>query len=224
MSNSKDEGVVPNNTFGKTTIKFSGTKEAIRNLTVGATANYIHSKGDRIQKGSNLSGIMLGLMRTPPTFDNSYKYQLPDGSQRSYQGGGGYDNPYWTANRIKYTDVVNRIIGNLNIAWNATDWLSFSYRVGLDNWFKNIHDYYEKGSNEFPDGYNARANLVSSDINSDLIMNVNKALTNNTNLRVTLGQNMYQSSATSTTSAAFGLETLDDRRMAMEKKEGKDND
>lgn len=209
VSNSKDEGIVPNNTFGKTTVKFSGNKQVIQNLTVGATANFIHSTGERLQKGSNLSGIMLGLMRTPPNFDNSYKFQLPDGSQRSYQGGIGYDNPYWTSNRIKYRDVVNRIIGNLNIAWTASDWLSFNYRIGIDNWFKNIHDYYEKGSNEFPDGYSARANLVSSDINSDLIMNVRKSIAGNMNLRFTLGQNMYQKSSTSTTSAAFGLEKLD---------------
>jgi TonB-linked SusC/RagA family outer membrane protein len=214
LSNSKDDGVVPNNTFGKTTVKFSGSKQVVKNLTVGATANFINSKGERLQKGSNLSGIMLGLMRTPPNFDNSFKYQLPDGSQRSYQGGGGYDNPYWTANKIKYTDVVNRIIGNLNIAWDAADWLNFSYRIGIDEWFKNVHDYYEKGSNEFPDGYNARANIVSSDINSDLIMNIHKAVSDKIILRCTLGQNIYQESSTSTTSAAFGLETLDFYNMA----------
>ncbi|MFC2115986.1 SusC/RagA family TonB-linked outer membrane protein [Bacteroidota bacterium] len=209
LSNSRDEGVVPNNTFAKTTIKFSGTKDVIKNLTVGATANYINSEGARIQKGSNLSGLMLGLMRTPVNFDNSFKYQLPDGTQRSYSGGGGFDNPYWITNRVKYTDNVNRILGNINIKWSPADWLNFSYRIGLDNWFKNIHDYFEKGSNEYPDGYSARANQVSSDINSDLIMNINKEITEATNFRFTLGHNMYQATWQSTTSAAFGLETLD---------------
>ena len=148
-------------------------------------------------------------MRTPPNFDNSYKFQLQDGSQRSYQGGGGYDNPYWTVNRIKYTDNVNRILGNMNVSWRAADWLNFSYRIGLDNWFKNIHDYYERGSNELPDGYSERTNQASSDINSDLIMSINKQISAANNLRLTLGHNMYQAAWTSATSAAFGLESLD---------------
>jgi TonB-linked SusC/RagA family outer membrane protein len=209
ISNNKDNGVVPNNNFGKTTIKFSGTKDVIQNLEVGASVNYINSKGVRMQKGSNLSGIMLGLMRTPPNFDNEFLYQLPDGSQRSYQGGGGYDNPYWTVNKIRYTDVVHRILGNLNIRWQATDWLSFSYRVGLDNWFKNVHNYFEKGSNEFPDGFNTRSNQINSDFNADLIMSINKALSSTSNVSFTMGHNMFQSTWTSTTSAAFGLEALD---------------
>lgn len=214
LSNSLDEGVVPNNDFDKTTVKFSGTKQVVRGLTVGATANYINSKGVRMQKGSNLSGIMLGLMRTPPNFDDSFKFQLPDGSQRSYTGGVGYDNPYWTVNRIRYTDVVNRIIGNMNLSWEATDWLSFSYRIGLDNWFKNIHDYFEKGSNENPDGYNSRSSQVNSDINSDLIMNINKQINPTTILRFTLGHNLFQTKWTASTAAAYGLETLDFYNMA----------
>ncbi len=209
LSNSKDEGVVPGNSFGKTTIKFSGTKDIVKNLTAGATVNYISSKGERIQKGSNLSGIMLGLMRTPPNFDNSFKYQLQDGSQRAYMGGIGYDNPYWVVNRIKYRDVVNRILGNVNLNWKPADWLSFSYRIGLDNWYKGIHEYYEKGSNEFPDGYNERTNQSNSDINSDLIMSINKAVSGTSYLRLTLGHNVFQTMWTNTTAAAFGLETLD---------------
>ncbi len=209
LSNNQDKGVVPNNKFGKTTIKFSGTKDIVKNLTVGATANYINSKGVRMQKGSNLSGIMLGLMRTPVNFDNEFKYQLPGGAQRSYRGGGGYDNPYWTVNKTKYTDDVNRILGNINLQWQPSDWLSFSYRIGVDNWFKDVHNYFEKGSNEFPDGYNWRSSQVNSDFNSDLIMNINKALTSTSNFRFTLGHNMYQSTWTNTAAAAFGLEALD---------------
>ncbi len=208
LSNSHDEGIVPNNTFDKTTFKLSGTRDLSTKLSVGASMNYVNSEGNRIQKGSNISGIMLGLLRTPPNFDNSFKYQLPDGSQRSYRGGGGYDNPYWTANNILYNDNVNRLFGNFNINYIPTDWLSFTYRFGADMWFKDVKDHFEIGSNQFPTGQVTDWNSVNQDFNSDLIMTIQRQLTPDLNFAFTAGHNMFQTDYSYTQAIAFGLTDL----------------
>ena len=91
---------------------------------------------------------MLGLLRTPPTFNNaagyvfSSDYLLPDGSpvpsagnERSYRHGIYYDNPYWTANENHYMDAVNRLIGSAQVDYLANKWLSFTYRIGMD-WYR----------------------------------------------------------------------------------------
>ncbi len=203
-----NKGIVPNNEFSKTSFKFSGTTTVAKGLTVGASANYINSEGMRLQKGSNISGIMLGLLRTPPTFDNSYKYQLPDGSQRSYRGGGGYDNPYWTVNKNQYNDNVDRLIGNINLNWRANDWLSFTYRLGVDKWYKDVKYFFEKGSNQYADGYLTSTNSTNNEINSDLLMTIQRNLGADASFNFTLGQNLYQSQFESSTAEANGLDAL----------------
>jgi len=55
-----------------------------------------------MQKGYNWSGVMTGLLRPPPSFDNAAGYELADGTQRSYRHGGGFDNPYWSVNKNLY--------------------------------------------------------------------------------------------------------------------------
>jgi hypothetical protein len=84
---------------------------------------------------------MLGLLRTSPTFDNSggaseaddpASYLLPNGTQRRYHT--TYDNPYWTINQNPFNDKVNRVQGYVQADYNATDWLTFMYRLGTDNY------------------------------------------------------------------------------------------
>ena len=68
-----------------------------------------------MQNGSNTSGVMLGLLRTSPNFDNSAGFEFPDGKQRAYRGGSIYDNPFFTVNKNFATDEVNRVIGLYSI-------------------------------------------------------------------------------------------------------------
>ena len=55
---------------------------------------------------------MLGLV-IYSTFDNSAGYQFPDGTQRNYRNGSGYDNPL-DCNNISFDENVN-VYGNLAI-------------------------------------------------------------------------------------------------------------
>ena len=75
---------------------------------------------------------MLGLLRTPPTFDNSAGYEFLDGTQRNYRNGGGYDNPYWAANNIAYERNINRVNANLAFDFKLQDNLNLRYNAGLD--------------------------------------------------------------------------------------------
>jgi hypothetical protein len=132
LSNMNSEGIVPNSTFERTTLKIAGDTKITKDFKVSGTATFISSGGTRIQQGSNTSGVMLGLLRTPPSFDNAAGYIFPNGTQRTYRGGGGYDNPFWTANKSQYKDEVNRLIGAAQFDYLITDWFSAMYRLGGD--------------------------------------------------------------------------------------------
>jgi TonB-linked SusC/RagA family outer membrane protein len=206
FSDNQSKGIVPNNKFRRNTFKIAGEAKLSDKFKISGNGNYIITGGDRIQQGNNTSGVMLGLLRTPPTFDNAAGYQffssylLPDGSplpnpgnQRSYRHGTGYDNPYWTANNNKYTDQVNRLIGQAQIDYFATKWLSFTYRIGIDWYGRKFTDNLAIGSNTNSEGWARRGQETNKNFNSDLIMAIDKDFAKDFNLHFILGHNMYQS-------------------------------
>lgn len=203
LGNTKTDGIIPNNTFKKTNFKISGQAQLNEKLSINGSINYANSGGDRIQQGSNLSGVMLGLLRTTPSFDNSNghddkpwdqedAYQFEDGTQRSYRGGAVYDNPYWTVNNNPFKDDVDRYFGNIGFNYMANDWLSFTYRLGSDM-YNDRRDYaFAIGSNNWPDGQVVQDNHFTRDINSDLLMNIKRDLTTDLKANISLGHNIYE--------------------------------
>ena len=97
-----NEGIVPNEEYGRKTFRLAGTLQASDKLKLATTFNFVRSDYSRIQQGSNTSGLLLGLYRTPITFDNANgfspedavdepsSYIFANGRQRNYRGGGGY--------------------------------------------------------------------------------------------------------------------------------------
>ena len=218
FSDNQTKGIVPNNTMHRNTFKISGDSKLSDHWKVSGTANYIITSANRIQQGNNTSGVMLGLLRTPPTFNNadgyvfSSDYLLPDGSpppnagfERSYRHGLGYDNPYWTANMNHYQDAVNRLIGSAQVDYLATKWLSFTYRIGMDWYGRKIIDNLAVGSNTQPAGWANRGEELSKNFNSDLFMTIDKNFAKDFNVNFILGQNMTEQYFTSLNSQAQGL-------------------
>lgn len=163
-SNMRESGIVPNNVFQKSNISFGTGMNLMNNkLNIVTTTNYINSGGTRIQQGSNLSGVMLGLLRTPITFDNANgnaskpwdsadSYELADGSQRNFRGGGGYDNPFWTVNKNPFNDEVNRLIQNVQATYTFSKWLIVGTNLGLDTYSDRRQQRFAIGSRAFPTG------------------------------------------------------------------------
>ncbi|MBK6445676.1 MAG: TonB-dependent receptor plug domain-containing protein [Bacteroidetes bacterium] len=141
FSRLKDEGIVPLSNFNRYSLSLAGSSTITTKLTASGSITYTKSGGRRVQQGSNLSGLMLDLLRNTPSFDISNgnsdpeatsAYLLPDGTQRNYRGGVAYDNPYWTINQNPFNDDVNRMYGSIQTDYKANSWLSFTYRLGSD--------------------------------------------------------------------------------------------
>ncbi len=192
FSDNQSKGVVPNNKFRRNTFKIAGETKLSDHFKISGTANYIISAGDRIQQGSNTSGVMLGLLRTPPTFDNSAGYIASNGTQRAYRHPAVYDNPYWTANMNKYRDQVNRLIGTAEVDYLANNWLSFTYRLGMDWYSRKFKDQLAVGSATQPGGWSRSGQEINKDFNSDLLMTIDKNFGKDFNIKFILGHNMTQ--------------------------------
>jgi TonB-linked SusC/RagA family outer membrane protein len=201
LGNVHQTGIIPNSKYDKTTLSLNGQTSITDRLSVSAGVNYVRSANDKVQQGSNTSSIMLGLLRTPTTFDNSYglsnpvtnpnSYLLPSGKQRDYRGGAGYDNPYWTVNRNPFHENLNRVYGFGQANYQMFDWLSLTYRLGGDVYSQNSKNAYDIGSNAFPAGAIHLANYYNEQFNSDFTINLKKTFSKDFAGSLLVGHNYF---------------------------------
>jgi len=202
FGNNTSKGIIPRNTFGKTSVKIIGETNIGKKLKVSGSANYIRSGGDRVQQGSNTSGVMLGLLRCTPTFDNGnghgedgYKYEdsyiLQDGTgdPRRYAG---YDNPFWTVNKNLLTDQVDRLISYAMLVYKPVENLTITYRIGDDLYSDRRKGHTALMSANLPEGQQEEDFHYNNSINSDLTINYSRELFPGVSTNMTLGQNMFQ--------------------------------
>ena len=198
-----NEGIVPNEEYGRKTFSLASSLKASDKLTFTTTFNYIRSDYTRIQQGSNTSGLMLGLYRTPVTFDNANgfsqedavdspsSYIFPNGKQRNYRGGGGYDNPYWIVNNALRDETVNRVYGSFAATYNLNKWFNVALNVGSDFTSDIRKQNFEIGSRTSSTG---RVNSTSyTTFQTDAVLNVSggDALTDKLNINYLVAANAF---------------------------------
>ena len=216
IGNIYQTGVIPKSKYNKTSFSINGQSKLTDKLTINGNLSYIFSDNDKVQQGSNVSGVMLGLLRTPPTFDNSYglsnaedderSYVITStGGQRNYRGGAGYDNPYWTVNRNPFKEKINRIFGNLQTTFQLKDWIGLGYRFGGDVYSQDAKNFYDINSNAFPAGKGVINEYFNNQYNSDFTVNLKKTLNPDLSASLLLGHNYFYNVYASRTTVADGL-------------------
>ncbi len=143
FENTDQEGMIPNTMFKRTSVRLSASNKVNDLFSYSGTVAYINSTNRSAQNGSNLAGVMLGLLRTSPNFDNSV-YENEDGSNRSYNG--FYDNPLFTVHNNPFDSEVNRILGNVKVNLNFNKHLNFSYKAGIDSYSDERRQIYAVSS------------------------------------------------------------------------------
>ena len=205
------DGFIPNSTFERTSFRVNSQFQVSDRLQLEGSGSYTNSGGNRLQRGSNLRGVMLGLLRNTPTFDvgnglsgqdaadAKATYENPDGTERSYRAG-IYDNPYWVVNKNLTENTVNRFIGYAGLSYDLLSNLQVKYKLGIDNY----NDTRSGHIGLVPDGFGGfwdagsitNRDVNSRDINSDLLLLYNTALTSDFKIDVTLGHNYFNQKLT----------------------------
>ena len=140
LGRTDQDGVInsPNNWYVRNSARVKATQAITDRLRIGGNVMYADIGTRFVQKGNNLNGLMLGLMRTPPNFNN-FPYVV-DGLHRSYRypqpanatDDRVYDNPFWVLNMGRNTSEVGRSTGNINVDWDPAAWLQVKYTLGAD--------------------------------------------------------------------------------------------
>ncbi|MEO6289906.1 MAG: SusC/RagA family TonB-linked outer membrane protein, partial [Ginsengibacter sp.] len=218
LGNLYQKGIVPLSKYNKTTIGVSGQAKINEKFSISGGINFIVSANNKVQQGSNTSGIMLGLLRTPPTFDNSNGLSDPANNvasyvnastqqQRSYRGGIGYDNPYWTVNRNPFIEDVNRSFGYAQASYKLFDWMTIAYRLGGDVYSQDSKNFYDVGSAAFTAGKGIITDYFNNQYNSDMTVNLQKSFGDKFSGSLLLGHNYFYNKSKSRLTIGDGLIT-----------------
>ncbi|HEV7381113.1 MAG TPA: SusC/RagA family TonB-linked outer membrane protein [Dyadobacter sp.] len=115
-----------------------------KKLNVSVSANYVNNHSKRTQQGNQLSSPLFRAWFMPRSYDLSgLPFEDAAGNQLYF---GGEDNPYWTIKHNRYNDEINRVIGNVALKYNITDWLNADYKLGTDVYSTFIHGYDQIGA------------------------------------------------------------------------------
>jgi len=199
----KQDGVINSSYYKKTNFTLSATQNLTDKLSANFKANYITTSSNRTQQGSNTAGLYLGLLRTPPDFDQSDyigDHHASNGTvtpfrQRAYRRYRGdndnaiYNNPLWTINEQKSTANVNRFIGTGEFTYKWNSHISTLVRGGLDVYNDTrvyFFPWYTAGV-ERRFGLLQDETFINEEYNADLITNFNYDLLDNLSSNFVVG-------------------------------------
>ncbi|PLX23760.1 MAG: hypothetical protein C0599_03790 [Salinivirgaceae bacterium] len=202
------KGIIPNSEFERATFKISGGTELSDKIKMNGIMSYSNTANVKLNRGSNASGVMFGLMRSPVSFDitnnvsdpvgNSASYMFPDGSQRTWYN--DTDNPYWSINKNQAHFNSDRFMSSLNFNAELFNGFTATYRVGIDQFTDNGLTYWSNGSKNFyGDGVLYVDQSQERIINSDLLFNYEKQLNDDWKIVVLAGHNYKATRYYSTT-------------------------
>jgi len=132
--------VGPNDRFSRSTVRVKGSHRLSDNLRVGGNVAFADTRGAFIQRGNNVNGLELALLRTPPGFNNSPYLDPVTGFHRSFRRqhpdslvqDRGFDNPLYIMYEQQNRSNVGRVFGSVTADYLANSWLKLNYTLGAD--------------------------------------------------------------------------------------------
>lgn len=190
----------PNNKYNRATVRLKGTQEVSSKLTVGGNISYIDTRGKYVQKGSNVSGVMLGALRTPPTYNNEDSFtatglqkpaRFPNPtSVTALQNAIYYDNPFFVLDNDGNRSELGRSIGNVNADWVPLGWLTIKETLGADYYNDSRLETLPLTSANNVLGSVNRLDINNLTIDNNLIATAQRTFSDNLDATLTVGQNL----------------------------------
>lgn len=204
VSRLDQDGIIKESSYDRTNIRLNNRTFINDYFTLETKGSYTHTFSNRIQQSSNTAGLLLGLLRTPPDFDQSdyigtyvsgsgEEFPLRHRSYRRYLGNAvnpTYNNPLWTVNEQLATSKVNRYTFSGDLDFSPVDFLNFKARGGIDGYNDTRSYFFPIGSaGSRSNGQFAEDILGRREINFDIIGTGEFQLTNDIALNATVGWN-----------------------------------
>lgn len=194
-TNLDQKGIVPNTGLVRNTFNLNGGYKLTDKLTARANVSYIRSNS------GNRPNLSYGTENIMYLFNCWFGRHIDIGSLRNYWQPGledvqqfnfnynYHDNPYFNVYENTNGQEVDRIIGNITLSYQFTNWLSIQARTQIDYADELRERQRAFSTQRFPFGSFRRETVENVERNTDLLLQFNKSLNEDFSLSATLGGN-----------------------------------
>ncbi|MBL3656867.1 SusC/RagA family TonB-linked outer membrane protein [Fulvivirga sediminis] len=199
-SNVDADGIMPTDadSYIRNTIAVRASSELSDKLRSSASFNYARTKSSFVPTGQG-STVYNNVLQTPRDIsllelqDLNNKFNTLENYYSPYT-----TNPWYILKEHGSDAIIDRFYGNVELSYEATDWLSFTGRVGSDLTSTEMEQFQPKAVIEGRN--NARSNpgqykieeSYAREFNTDLLMNINKDINQDINIGGVVGFNINQ--------------------------------
>ena len=221
IGNSNEEGMIPFTELQKTTVGFNGLMDIGERITASLSANYFNIDSDNlpitgynnenpfqqfIWSARNVNFPDLRNWRNFPLApENTAAAGTPLNWNHNFQ-----NNAYWVLETNTNTLEKDRLVGSFDLAFDLTDWLVLSTKLGTDMFSQLETSRQAKGTNSAPDGSYYEIQRKFEEINASILLSMNKNFFDeNFGLSLSVGANSMQREYHSTSGFLPALELPD---------------
>ncbi|WP_372635773.1 SusC/RagA family TonB-linked outer membrane protein [Fodinibius sp.] len=197
------EGIIRTTGLQRMNVKLAGNYDLLDNFSVSTSINYINTQVDEQPTGSGSN--WWAAFAVPVSYDLAGKPIHESGNQyKQINFRGSHDNLFWMTRYNNRDNNTSRILGNVNFNYEPIDWLSINYRLGIDEYSTNIKSVLELGSGPGrtdPPSGGSLSNYMQKhrQINSNLMVTLNRNISENFNTEFTAGSEFYDIRTTNIT-------------------------
>lgn len=196
LSDMKQDGYIPYNTYDRTSISTGGTFKLNNNLTAGANLSYSTTRqiggffGENQFDGSSSSfARTLFLARN---WDFNLPYVNPV-TGYSVTPNAGYDHPLWSWQHDKITTNTYRTVAGINLNYVINKNISASFRGGINRYTLERREIRDLGSRaEGGVGSLTSDNFVNEDLEQTIMLNFDYKLSDSFDFKAIIGNNLLQ--------------------------------
>jgi len=220
--------LMPNSSLDRQSFSFNGKAQINPKLSSTINARYIIDKvHNRVGIGTWPGNANYTALVLPSNIDITgmkpgyipdgtvlYDGSIPvSGTELKFLPSDFVQNPYWVANKFNNDDTKNRIIASTTLRYDFTDWLYATGRAGIDN-----YDYFRKQVVPFGTGFASKGTIALTKrsvslFNTDVMLGINKSITEKIGVNSFVGGSVRRSKVESLNSngdnfVVIGLEDL----------------
>ncbi len=177
-------GFTPGNSLSKYNISIGNSSRVLKNLRFTTSLNVSRTDLDTpIHYPSHYSSIypfsftlLESVFTTPRSIDIfELPYELPDGGSIYYRGDNAIEHPLWTLNNTGFSQLTNRLYGDISLQYDLNDNFRLLYNTSLDTFIEANINYRNKGGvsdsnllrNGFYDTWDNRRRIIKHNVKFD---------------------------------------------------------
>jgi len=191
LSYMNNKGIVMENKASRISANLGGNVQLDNGIFLNGSLSYVNTdmtSPPSAGLGTTGASVTERILYTPPNVDLlGWPYIDSEGNGAFYRPDN--DNPIFLARYAPHTSKVDRYYGHLMIGYEFTDWLTVTYRAGLNGYTDLRQNVLPVSTNSRPLGQIVTDQIRRLEFDGNLLFNINYDINEDFNIRTILGHN-----------------------------------